>query len=309
MSDVLNQRPVQRIAIVSDIHGNLPALEAVAEDIAVTGVDRVIVNGDMVNRGPQGSAVLRRIVELGWEMTLGNHDDLLRMWMTRDPSLPETWFDDSFWQSTGWCAHEIAEAGWLSRIEALPYTITINEPGTQSILVSHGSPRHYREGYGKHLSDEAISEIVEMHPHDVLVGSHTHIAMERHWGRHLVLNSGAVGAPFNGDTRAQYLILRREYGAWIPEFRRVRYDREAALEAYEATGYLEAVGLSGWLYRLELASARSLLVPFMMWAGRSDGGLDRSVWQAFVEDRSLQLDAPDEVGRDVIAKSGLLEVA
>lgn len=302
-------RPVQRIAVVSDVHGNLPALQAVAKDIDALGIDRVIVNGDMVNRGPQGSAVLQLVHDRGWEMTLGNHDDLLRMWMNRDASLPENWFDDPFWQSTGWCAEEIAAEGWLPRIAELPYTIAIKEPGTASILVSHGSPRHYREGYGKHLSDEAISEIVEMHPFDVLVGSHTHIAMERRWGHHLVVNSGAVGAPFNGDTRAQYLVLRREYGAWVPEFRRVKYDREEALEVYATSGYLDAVGLSGWLYRLELASARSLLVPFMMWAGRSDGGLDETVWRAFVKARSLQLDAPDEIGKDVIASSGLLEVA
>jgi len=300
---------LERLAIVSDVHGNLPALRAVVEDLVLVNPDRVIVNGDMVNRGPEGSAVLETIDALGWEMTLGNHDDLLRMWTERDPSLPSSWFSDPFWRSTGWCAHEVASAGWLPRIETLPRTVEIREAGADTIIVSHGSPRHYREGYGKHLSDEAISEIVQMHPYDVLIGSHTHIPMQRAWGKHVVLNSGAVGSPFNGDPRAQYLVVTQKDGVWAPEFRRVTYDREASFEAYEATGYLEQAGLSAWLYRLELATARSLLVPYMMWAETEGMTLDEAGWRAFVEDRSLHLTAPDEAGTRIVARSEAIGVA
>ncbi|MDZ7706550.1 MAG: metallophosphoesterase family protein [Trueperaceae bacterium] len=296
---------LRTIVVLSDVHGNLPALDAVIADLDAVSPEIVIVNGDMVNRGPQGAEVLDRIDELDWTMVLGNHDDLLRMWVDRDASLPPSWFTDPFWRSTAWCAERLERSGWLPRIAALPLTIAIEPPGASRLLVSHGSPRHYREGYGEHLADEAISEIVEMHPYDVLVGSHTHRPMERRWGRHLVLNSGAVGTPFNGDPRAQYLVLRRDGRDWTPEFRRVAYDRAAALSVFEDSGYLSDGGLSARLYWLEVATARSWLVPFLMWSEKNGIARGEASWRRFLTERGTRLEAPDDVGADIVARSGL----
>lgn len=294
------------LAVLADVHGNLPALDAVVRDVARSGAERTIVNGDMVNRGPEGVAVMERLAETGWTMVLGNHDDLMRLWVERDPSLPSSWFHDPFWRSTGWCAERLAEAGWMERLAGLPLTVAIEPNDGPRVLISHGSPRHYREGYGSYLADEAISEIVEMHPYDVLVGSHTHRPLERRWGRHLVLNSGAVGTPFNGDPRAQYLLLHLRDDGWRPEFRRVPYDRAAALSAYETSGYLEAGGLSAWLYWLEAATARSYLVPFLMWSEERGVARDAAGWARFRTERAGRITAPDEEGEAVLARCGLL---
>jgi len=253
-----------------------------------------------VNRGPEGSAVLARIDALGWDMVLGNHDDLVRMWSERDEALPEAWFASPFWRSTAWCSEELAHAGWMPHLARLPRTVAFEPPDAPSVLVSHGSPRHYREGYGEQLADEAISEIVQMHPYDVLVGSHTHIPMERRWGGHLVVNSGAVGSPFNDDVRAQYVVLHRSSDGWRPEFRAVAYDRRAAVEAYTATGYLEAAGLSAAVYRLELATGRSVLVPFMMFAEKADLPLDEVSWERYVRECKVHLPVPDEAAELVM---------
>jgi predicted phosphodiesterase len=297
---------VRSLAVLADVHGNLPALEAVLEDVAAASPDRVVVNGDLVNRGPEGVAVLERVAATGWRGTLGNHDDLVRMWIERDPALPAAWFDDPFWRSTGWCAERLDEAGWLPWLAALPMTVALEPPGAPRVLVSHGSPRHYREGYGRHLTDAAISEIVEMHPYDVLVGSHTHRPLERRWGGHLVLNTGAVGTPFTGDPRAQYLLLRREGDAWRPQFRRVPYDRAAALAAYETSGYLAGGGLSARIHWLEAATARSFLVAFLMWCEEEGVARDEAGWARFRRERLGTVDAPDEAGADVLARCGLL---
>ncbi len=294
------------VAVLADVHGNLPALEAAMRDVEEAGVEQVIVNGDMVNRGPEGVAVMERLAATGWTMVLGNHDDLMRMWVERDPSLPSSWFGDPFWRATGWCAERLAEAGWLERFATLPMTVAIEPEAGPRMLVSHGSPRHYREGYGTYLADEAISEIVEMHPFDVLVGSHTHRPLIRRWGRHLVLNSGAVGTPFNGDPRAQYLLLRLGEDGWIPEFRRVPYDREAALTAYETSGYLEGGGLSAWIYWLEAATARSYLVPFLMWSEERGIAREAAGWARFRSERAGRIAAPDDEGAAVLARCGLL---
>ncbi len=299
MAGPLVQWSTVRVAVIADIHANVPALEAVLEDIDALGVDRVVVNGDVVNRGPANVAAMRLLEERPTGDTLGNHDDLMRMWVERDPDLPGEWFDDPFWASTGWAARHLQDAGLIEAIRHLPMTLRISTAGAPSLLISHGSPRHYREGYGKYLTDEAISEITQMHPADVLVGSHTHRPLQRRWGHYLVLNSGAVGSPFNGDPRAQYLVLTLEGGAWTPQFRRVPYDREAALHAFAASGYLEEGGLSARIFLEELRNARSYLVPFLMWCeeqGRSHG---EPAWREFQRRFEQRFTAPTPVGPGV----------
>lgn len=274
-----------RIAVIADIHANVPALDAVLEDIGQISADRVIVNGDIVNRGPGNVEVLRRLLPDGGDRladaTLGNHDDLMRMWIERDPALPAEWYDDPFWSSAGASASALERASLTPVLRRLPMTLRIELPDAPSVLVSHGSPRHYREGYGKYLTDEAISEITQMHPADVLVGSHTHRPLQRRWGHFLVLNTGAVGSPFNGDPRAQYLVLTLQRGRWQPEFRRVPYDRRAALRAFEESGYLEQGGLSAVIFYQELRYARSFLVPFLMWCEEQAQHHGERAWAEF----------------------------
>lgn len=275
-----------RIAVLADVHGNLPALEAVLDDARRHGVDRLVVNGDVVNRGPEGAAVWRRLMGVGAAFTVGNHDDLLRRLAEHDPTLPADFRHGAFWRANRWCAAELdAVAGWAGAVRAWPLTLRVGEAGAAGVLIAHGSPRHFREGYGPHLTDDVISEIVEMHPADVLVGSHTHWPVQRRWGRTRVLGTGAVGVPFNGDGRAQYLWLTRRGAEWLPTFRRVAYDHGAALAAYEASGYLTAGGLLARLFRDEVRDARSYLVPFQMWvegdARAGDARFDEEGFAAF----------------------------
>ncbi len=270
-----------RIAVIADIHANAQALDAVLDDIATLHVDRLVVNGDIVNRGPSNVEAMRRVEHVLDDATLGNHDDLMRMWVDRDPHLPPEWRDDPFWASARLSAEQLDAAGLIDGIRRLPMTLRIEEPGAPSLLVSHGSPRHYREGYGRYLTDAAISEITEMHPADVLVGSHTHQPMVRHWGHYTVLNTGSVGSPFNGDPRAQYLVLTLEGGAWVPQFRRVPYDHAAALRAFEDSGFLDQGGLSARIFYEESSNARSYLVPYMMWCEEHAHAHGETSWEEF----------------------------
>lgn len=251
------------------------------DDAARHDVDELVINGDLVNRGPEGAAVVARATETGARVTLGNHDDLLRMIVDRDPELPDDFHHAPFWGANRWCADELQRAGRLDALRALPRTVAIRRPGAPHVLIAHGTPRHYREGLGRRSSDATLSEILEMHPTDVLVGSHTHVPLRRRWGRTLIVNSGAVGSPFNGDGRAQYLWLTLRDGAWATEFRRVAYDRAAALRAYEDAGYLEAGGLLARLFRDEVRDARSYVVPFQMWAGEHGEALGEASFARF----------------------------
>ena len=270
-----------RVAILADIHGNLPALEAVLSDVERQQVDRVVVNGDLVNRAPGGVAVVQRVTALGADLTLGNHDDLMRALVERDGTIPEAFHSDPFWEANRWCARALADAGALERVASAPMTVRIAPPGAPSVLVSHGSPRHFREGYGPYLGVEVLSEISEMHPADVLVGSHTHQPMLKRWGPLTVINTGAVGVPFNRDGRAQYLLLDLVDGAWRPTFRRVAYDVQSALDAFGQHDYLERGGLLARLFRDEIRDARSYLVPYQMWAAETGEALGEISWERY----------------------------
>lgn len=269
-----------RIAVLADIHGNLPALEAVLEDAERNAVDEIVVNGDLVNRGPQGSGVVHRLLGLRARLLMGNHDDYLRMLVDRDPELPEAFFG-GFWQGNVWCARELQDGAALDPLRDLPMTHRIELPGASRLLLSHGSPRHYREGYTDRMPDEVISEIIEMHPSDILVGSHTHRQLHRRWGRIQVLNTGAVGTPFNGDGRAQYLWLTLQDGNWVPTFRRVAYDVQQALSAYLGSGYLEEGGLIAHLFHDEVRDARPYLAPYLMWAEAAGHVLGEDSFERF----------------------------
>ncbi len=271
------------IAVIADIHANLPALEAVLADLTELGVREIIVNGDLVNRGPSNVAVLERVFNHPGvsAITLGNHDALMRMWVDRDPEIPQLWFEDAFWYGMAWPARELERAGKIDALRDLPMVHYHEEPGLPSLLVSHGSPRHYREGYGAHLEEVAFAEIARAFPADVYIGSHTHRPFEHQVGRRLVVNTGAVGAPFNGDPRAQYLLLHPHDESWTPEFRAVSYDRTAALGAFETSGYLEEGGLSARIFYEELRLARPLYILFWEWAEAQGQEKNWSAWERF----------------------------
>lgn len=272
-----------KLAVIADIHGNLQALEAVLEDAEKNGADKIIINGDLVNRGPESVAVMERVWDRGFAITLGNHDDLMRKWVEHDPDLPQSWFGDPFWEGTAWSARKLEAAGWIAVFRTLPMTHRVAPEGAPVLLLSHGSPRHYREGYGKFLTDADISEIVQMHPADILIGSHTHQPLTRRWGRYRVFNTGAVGTPFNGDPRAQYLLMTLSRGDWTPEFRAVPYDRRAALRAFEETGFLTEGGLSAEIFYEEVRCARSFLTPFWMWTEEQRLPQNPESWAHFRE--------------------------
>lgn len=267
-----------RIAVLSDIHGNLAALEAVLADLEDIRPGIVVVNGDLINRGPQNQEVIERLWEMPYRFTLGNHDDLVVKWRSQHESL-KSLFDDPFFGATGWSAARL-DKPHLDWLAALPHEVHLEE---LALRITHGSPRHYREGYDERLSEEALEQIIGAYPARYLVGSHTHRPYARQHNGAMVWNTGAVGAPFNGDVRAQYLVLEVSGETLVPHFRQVEYDLEATLKAFRDSGMLEEGGLSAEIFYYETQNARSMLVPFWLWAQAQKRPLDKASWEAFRE--------------------------
>lgn len=279
-----------RVAVLSDIHGNLSALEAVVQDLEQVRASLVIVNGDIVNRGPSSREVLEYLWDLsssklgrtlapeGFWFTLGNHDDLLVKWAQRDPSLAEL-YNDPLFEPTAWSVSRLPQAH-LDWVGNLPFQVAVAENPQrvfvldkadgmgESVLLraTHGSPRHYREGYDEHQTPDTLTEIGEDYPARLLVGSHTHRPFMYQLGQALVLNSGAVGAPFNGDVRAQYVVAEIGVNHLMVDFRQIPYNLQTALRAFYDSGLMEEGGLGADIFYHETRTARSLLMNFWNWS-------------------------------------------
>jgi putative phosphoesterase len=247
-----------RIAILADIHGNIPALEAVLADIASQAVDEILIGGDLVGRGPQSSAVVHRVRELGLAAISGNHEDYLLSFQRGE--IPDAWRTSQEWAAARWMAAEL-DAEAAAYIGTLPFSIV-----REDLHLVHGTPSSNRQGLGPWTSDEDLLAMQAQIEENVLVCAHTHRPLVRETDRGLAVNVGSVGLPFNRDQRAQYAVLTRggRWG-WEVELRQVPYDLAKIFAIYKATGFLEAGGATSRLLRLELEHAMPILVPFIEW--------------------------------------------
>jgi hypothetical protein len=97
----------------------------------------------------------------------------------------------------------------------------------------------------------------------LIVRAHDHVATTYLWGERQIVTAGSIGLPLNGLPTAQYLLLERRDGRWLPTHQSVPYDLGAALGRFDQDGYLEATGAVGRLFRRELATASFQIVPFL----------------------------------------------
>ena len=162
-----------------------------------------------------------------------------------DGNLPGDWFEDPFWAATAWSAEQLSRANLIDSILGWPMSQRLSWSGLPSIELAHGTAAHYRESLSQRTPEARLTELLDEAQVGVLIGSHIHKPMVRPLeGGRLVLNTGAVGAPFNDDPRAQYLLLDADGGRWQPTIRAVPYDRSGVLERFESSGLLREGGVS-----------------------------------------------------------------
>ncbi len=223
------------VIIISDIHGNLPALEAVLADIDARPPAPVYCLGDLVGYGTWPNEVVEIIRQREIPTIMGNYDqgvgnnsdDCGCAYKTdverRRGELSIAWTN----------AHTTDENKAFLR--ALPMTRRV-QLGDLSVLLVHGSPRKVNEYMFEDRADDYFERLFEGTDADVMVCGHTHLPYHKVLpsGRH-VINAGSVGKPKDGDPRAGYIILSTAGRALNVEFVRVPYDVERAAQAIEAT--------------------------------------------------------------------------
>ncbi len=213
-----------RVAIVSDIHGNRTAFDAVLEDLKETAPDQILFGGDLADSGSSPVYIVDRIRELGWRGVVGNTDELLfdSASLKNVPAIVAGPIDEmaSF-------SREALGDERLAWLRSLPRA---HADGGFSLV--HASPGSLWKAPGAAASDEELEVIFgELHKPLVVYG-HIHSPYIRSVSRTIVANTGSVSLSHDGDPRASYLLL----DDLTPSTRRVAYDVERELKALATCG-------------------------------------------------------------------------
>jgi len=250
-----------KVAVFSDVQGNLPAMEAAVEDILAWSPELVVMAGDLVNRGPSSRAcldlfdTLRR--ERGWLPIRGNHE----AWVLHcGRELPQDALDAAMRRFADQTFRQIAEVeaaliGWPDHINF--------HAATESswVHVTHGSMAGNRAGISAGVTDANLSRRL---PKDIslFVGAHTHKPLQRWLGHTHILNVGSVGSPFDGDVRASYGQLEFRDGDWQTRIVRLPYDRARTEQDFAESGFIEQGGPLAQIIFEEWRQARVLLASW-----------------------------------------------
>ena len=215
-----------RVAALYDIHGNLPALEAVLADVEEAEPDVVLVGGDIV-LGPMPRETLELLLGLGERARFvrGNCDRLMGEEIT-DGGLNA--------DRARWSAAQLArgQRAWLA---ALSDTQSVDVDGLGPTLFCHGSPRSDEEILTAISSELRVAEAVAGVAEQIVVCGHTHVQFDRAAAGKRLVNAGSVGMPYESLPGAYWALL----GPGL-ELRRTDYDGEAAAETIRATGFPDA---------------------------------------------------------------------
>jgi predicted phosphodiesterase len=231
---------MHKLAVLSDIHGNFAALQAVADHIDRWQPDAVVVAGDIVNRGPRSHDCLRfvlaRAADSGWQIIRGNHEEYV-LAAAREPGA-RLGLEGAVRENVGWIARQLGDA--LALIDGLPAQISLRAPDGGEARVVHASMRSNRDNILPDTPDDVVREQIAPAPPLICVG-HTHQPLVRTIDTTLVVNAGSAGLPFDGDVRASYAQLTWHAG-WQASIARVEYDRDQTRRDYETTGFMRESG-------------------------------------------------------------------
>ncbi len=221
-------------AVITDIHANLPALEAILERIAELGIDSVYCGGDLVGYGPHPNEVCSLIEGRGIPTIYGNYDyAIARDLEDCGCAYPDPHERELGEQSIAWTlAHTDGDSKRFMR--ALPFDLRFELGGARVRLV-HGSPRKVNEYLFEDKPARTFERIAAGADCDVLVFGHTHKPWIRSYGDVLFVNCGSVGKPKDGDPRGAFAVLDVDDEVHA-RIERVGYDAQSVAREVAAAG-------------------------------------------------------------------------
>ncbi|HET9345147.1 MAG TPA: metallophosphoesterase family protein [Candidatus Limnocylindrales bacterium] len=234
-----------RLAILSDVHGNATALEAVRKALRKEKPDAVIVAGDLVMNGPEPTAAvdaLRAMEADGATIVQGNTDVAVADF---DYAAAFPWFTDgvpdAHRAAAEWAHDELGDdrLGWLRRLPA-ERRLMLDDT---MVLACHASPGSQTQGFDAQLDPSVVLERVSRTDARVICCGHTHLPDVRDLGWKLIVNDGSAGYTFDGDPTASWALVEIDGTSVTAEIRRTEYDTMTVSNA------ISARGLPGDVYR------------------------------------------------------------
>jgi predicted phosphodiesterase len=219
---------VKRVAALYDVEGNLPALEAVLEDVERERPDAIVVGGDMVT-GPMPSETLDRLRGLEGSHFLRGNADRAVVEVKRGER-PEG-LSDEIVDALAWTGDQLG-GEQVAFLAGLPQTITLDVHGLGRVCFCHATPRDDNEIFTERTPHETVAEMLAGTTEATIVCGHTHMQFERRVGRWRVVNAGSVGMPWDDGPEPRWALLGPD--VWL---RRSELEQERAAEAIRATGW------------------------------------------------------------------------
>ncbi len=218
-----------RVAILSDIHGNQIALEAVLADLAQqAAVDHLVVAGDLCLNGPRPRQVLDMVQGLRCPVIQGNVDlDVV----TQDVKSAKKS------SIIVWTREQIRRVG-IEYLASLPFSHLVKNPEGTDLLVVHANPLNQEEAIFPTVPESMLEHFLGelAATTGALAFGHIHIAYTRRWRHLLLVDAGSCGLPRDGDPRASYAILTWQDNTWQAEHRRVSYDVKEVVKQLKNCG-------------------------------------------------------------------------
>ncbi len=241
-----------RYAIFSDIHANLPALNAALDAIHADGADRLICLGDLVNSGPFPAACVDRVRALGCPVVQGNHEQYVLQQAAG--TLPES----PAGLVAAWTASQLS-ADQLAYLAALPACLQLDSAHGHDALCVHASPASDQQGFLPGQDDETIATLMAGRDGVTVFAGHTHQPLYRRWSRSWLINGGSIGMPLDGTTTAKYCLAEDTPAGWQIQFRAVSYDVDEVIRAFDTTGLQAAGGVFAALFRFQMATGQVII--------------------------------------------------
>jgi putative phosphoesterase len=225
---------MQRVAVITDIHANLPALQAALARIDELGIETIYCGGDLVGYGPHPNDVCALIAERGIPTIYGNYDYAIGLDLEDCGCAYVDQHDRELGQrSVDWTlAHTDDRSKAFLRELSFDMRITV---GSTAVHLVHGSPRKVNEYLFEDKPPRLYERLAAAEAADVLVFGHTHRPWVREHGGVLFVNCGSVGKPKDGDPRGAFAVLDSSSGELRATIERVAYNAAAvAAEVREA---------------------------------------------------------------------------
>ena len=253
-----------RVAIISDIHGNLPALEAVREHMQGQNVDQILCAGDFTDPFRESVEVWQYLKQNKIPTVRGNHEDYIVNSCRGVP--PKTgWM--SFNQTTVKQLADHFGEDLANELAEVPFEHEITFPDGEVMHLCHASFNNNCRSHNDEFTPE-IRDFVTSHPATLFVSGHKHFHDKLFVDHNLMVVVGSLGLPLDQDNRAQYIIVSRKQEEWVIEHFRVPYDYKATIASFEKDDWLIKSGGMGLLMVDQILTAENRLAPFVRWLKR-----------------------------------------